>query len=309
MPSRKSLHVNRFLTNMSLQYKNQAFANEQLFPPVQVQFESDEIPVYDQAMLFTIYETRRANGGRANEVDWKLANPITYHCTQYSLKDIITDRTRNNTDQPLNLDIDTMEFLQDSLDLEKEYRAATIARNPSNYVAGNTEALSGNSQWSDYTNSDPISDIKTMRKAIFGASRMIPNTIVLPWQVAEVLAYHPKILDLIKYTHSDLLSTDMPLPSKLFGMNVVVAGAGYNTANPGQAAQIADVWGTDVIMAYVDPAPKLKSVSFGKTFRTEKYVRKWRDEEREGDVIEVNDINDVMQIASPCGYLLQHAIA
>lgn len=309
MPSRKTMHVNRFLTNMSVQFKNAEAVNEALFPSVIVQNESDEYPIYDQAMLFTVYETRRANGARANEIDWKLSTPGVYKCIQHSLKDIVTDRERDNADQPINPDIDSMEFLQQALDLEKEYRAAQLARNTANYLSTNHSALSGTSQWSDYTNGKPLNDIRTMRTAVFQASRMKPNTIVLPWTVAETLSFHPTILDLIKYTHDNILLQDSQLPSVLFGMKVIVAGAGYNTANAGQAAAIADVWGKDVICAYVDPGAKLKSISFGKTFRKEKYVRKWRDEEREGDMVECNDINVVQMVAAACGYLLQTAVA
>lgn len=309
MPSRKTMHVNRFLTNYSVQWKNEAPVNERLFPPVIVNNESDEYPVYDQAMLFTVYETRRANGARANEIDWKLAAPGTYKCQQHSLKDIVTDRERDNADQPITPDVDTVEFLQGSLDLEKEYRAAQIARNPSNYLSSNTEALTGTSQWSNYSASTPLTDIRTMRTAVFKASRQRPNTIVLPWDVAETLSFHPTILDLIKYTHNNIMLEDSQLPNKLFGMDVVVAGMGYNTANAGQTASIADVWGTDVVVAYVSPSAKLKDISYGKTFRTEKYVRKWRDEEREGDMIECNDINVVQLVAAACGFLLQTATA
>lgn len=309
MAQLKGLHIDRFLTNLSLQYKNQAFVNEVLFPVVMVEYESDLVPVYDQAMLFTVYETRRADGSRSNEVDWKLAPSLRYTCEQYALKDIVTDRQRRNADTPLTVEIDTMEFVQDSLDLEKEYRAAQLARNAANYVPTNVAALSGTSQWSDYANSDPLQDIKRAQAQIFKASRMMANTIIFPYQVALTLSYHPKILDLIKYTHADILQNDTQLPKKLFGMNVVVAGAGYNTANKGQPINIDDVWGKDVIFAYVESAPKIKSISFGKTFRVTKYVRKWRDEERAGDIIECNDLNDMRIIANATGFLLQNAIA
>lgn len=147
-----------------------------------------------------------------------------------------------------------------------------------------------------------------MKTAIWQASRKMPNTLELPAEVALTLANHPDIIDLRKYTDPKLIN-DTGLPTKLLGLDVVVGGAGYNTANPGQTASLADVWGTDVIMAYVEKNPKIKSLQYGITFRTTKYVRKWRDEAREGDIVEVNDINDVAIVANGCGYLLQTAIA
>lgn len=306
MPSLNKVHIDRLLTNYSQRYTNAAFVNEVLFPQVMVEKESDLYAVYGLEM-FNVYESRRANGARSNEIDWTVNNS-RYACEQYSLSDIVTDRERENADQPLTVDVDTLEFLQDTIDLGKEYRAAQIARTASNYTASNTESLSGTSLWSAYSSSTPLTDIKTMKSAIWTASRKNANTIVLPTEVALTLANHPDIIDLRKYTDPNLIN-DTGLPTKLLGLNVVIGGAGYNTANPGQTASLADVWGKDVIMAYVENSPKIKSLQYGITFRTQKYVRKWREDAREGDIVEVNDINDVAMVANGCGYLLQNSIA
>jgi hypothetical protein len=306
MPQLKGLHIDRLLTNYSQRYSNAAFVNEVLFPEVKVEKESDLYAVYGLEM-FNVYESRRANGGRSNEVDWTVGND-RYAAEQHSLSDILTDREISNADQPLTVEIDTVEFLQDALDLTKEYKAAQIARNAASYVNGNTEALSGTSQWSDYSNSKPLTDLKTIQTNIFRASRKMPNIIIIPTEVALVLALHPDILNLRRYTDPNLLSNS-GLPPVLQGMKVVEAGAGYNTANPGQTAQLADVWGSDIIAAFSDPKPKVKSLTYGMTFRTNKYTRKWRDEEREGFKIEQNDIYDIKPVATGCGFLLQNVIA
>jgi hypothetical protein len=306
MPQLKGLHIDRLLTNFSLRYHNAAFINEILFPEVKVEKESDLYAKYGLEM-FNVYESLRANGGRSNEVDWTTTND-RYACEQHSLSDIVTDRERDNADQPITVDMDTVEFLQDALDLTKEYKAAQIARNASNYAAGNTNALSGTSLWSDFTNSKPLNDLKELQAQIFTASRQMPNVIIIPKQVALTLAVHPQILDLRKYTDPNLM-TSTGLPPVLQGMKVVEAGAGYNTANPGQDAQLADVWGTDIIAAYSDPKPKLKALTYGMTFRTNKYTRKWRDDEREGFKVEQNDIYDLKPVATGCGFLLQNVIA
>ena len=311
MPKFGLLHVERNLTNYSQRYNNPAFINEKLFPPMMVQFEADKYVIYGQEH-FNLYETTRANGAESAQIDWSFSEG-SYYAEEHSLKGIVTDRDRANADKPLTLDVDTLELVTDGVMLEKEFKAASIARSTANYVTANTTALSGTSQWSDYTSSDPLSDIKTMQTSIFTSSRMYANTIVLPYEVALTLAYHPEILNLVKYTHDNLLQSlmgaDGMLPKTLFGMQVVVGGAAYNGNNPGQSTNLTDVWGKDVIAAYVEQAPKLKSISFGKTFRTEKYVRKWRDEDRHGDWIEYNDIYALALTASATGYLLQNAIA
>ncbi|WDL96401.1 hypothetical protein [Alicyclobacillus sp. ALC3] len=314
MPRFDTLHLNRFLTQFSLRYNNADFVNEKLFPVVQVQEEWDSYVVYDQGMMFTIADTKRADGAESTQLDWNFGT-ADYHAEQYALKDIVTRRARRNADKPLQLDVTTLQYVQNAVMLTKEYQAAQIATNPSTYAASNTTALSGTSQWNNSA-STPLSDIQEAQAQIFTASRTYANVIVIPYQVALALAYNTQILDLVKYTHDNILlrgAGGTPgsalLPQSLLGMEVVIAGAGYNTANPGQAASLADVWGTGVILAHVERAPDLRSISFGKTFRTEKYVRKWFDEEREGDWIEYNDIYDLNVVAASTGYLIQDAIA
>jgi hypothetical protein len=302
----KKAHIDQLLTNYSQKYSNAAFIGETLFPEVKVEKESDLYAIYGLEM-FNVYEAKRANGARSSEIDWTITN-ARYACEQYSLSSLVTDREKDNADKPITVEIDTTELVQDTLALSKEYRAAQIARNAASYVNGNTAPLAGGSRWDQYSTSNPLADIKTAKKAVWTASRKTPNTIVIPTQVGLEMALHPDLLDLRKYTDPRLL-TDSGLPPVLQGMKVVEAGAGYNSANAGQTASLADVWGKDVILAYVDPRPKVKALTYGVTFRVNRYVRKWRVEEREGDMVEVNDINTLAQIATGCGYLLQTVIS
>jgi len=310
MPKFGTLHVERNLTNYSQKYSNAGFVNESLFPSVKVNYEADKYLVYDLSN-FNLYETTRANGSEAAQVDWGFSED-SYFAEEHSLRDIVTDRDKANADKPLTIDIDTLEIVTDGVMLKKEYNAAQIARNTANYTNGNTEVAP--IKWSDYTNSKPLSDFQTMQETVFDVSRKYTNTIILGYKAAITLAYHPAILELVKYTNGGLLQTltggigDGLLPKKLFGMQVVVAGAAYNSQNPGQTASLADIWGNDVIAAYVEPGAKLKSLSYGKTFRTEKYVRKWREESRHGDWVEYNDIYDLKLTASATGFLLQSVI-
>lgn len=313
MPRFGTLHIERNLTNYSQRIKNPNFVNERLFPPMMVKFEADKYIVYGTEH-FNLIETVRANGAESAQIDWTFTES-NYFAEEHSARDIVTDRDRANADKPLTLDVDTLELVSDAVMLRKEYDAAQIARDTANYTNGNTSALSGTSQWSDYSNSTPLDDFKTAQLSVFQQARVYTNTVVLPYEAAITLAYHPTILELVKYTHGNLLQTlegglgEGMLPKKLFGMDVVVAGAAYNSANPGQQDSLSDVWGKDVIFAYVEKAPKLKSISYGKTFRTEKYVRKWREESRHGDWVEYNDIYDLALTASATGYLLQSVIA
>jgi len=59
-----------------------------------------------------------------------------------------------------------------------------------------------------------------------------PNTIIIPEAVADVMKNHSSIIELLKYTKSDMLENG-DLPRRLRGMNVVIAGAVANGAIEG----------------------------------------------------------------------------
>lgn len=313
MPKFGTVHINRFLTDYSQKYQNGDFVNEKLFPVVPVKKESDLYIVYDFAN-FTLAETKRADGAESTEIDWNFLTD-NYFCEQYSQRDIVTDRERDNADKPLTIDIDTLELVTDIVMLRKEYDAAQLATNPDNYAAANTAALSGSSQW-DQSGSNPLAQFKQIQQAIWQSSRKFPNLLIMALPTALALAYNSNMIELVKYTHDNLpenLIGGGPLagllPKNLFGMEVAIAGGAYNNANPGQSADLTDIWGTNVVAAYVERPPKIKSLSYGKTFRTEKFVRKWRVEERQGDMVEYNDIYDLKLTAPSTGFLLQSAIS
>lgn len=306
------VHVNRPLTNFSLQYRNAAFAAEALFPRLKVENESDSYFIYG-AEAFHLYKTKRADGAEATEIDWSVAASGLYKCEDHALRGLVTDRERANADKPLTLDLDTTQILQDALDLDREYATAALVTNTANYPAGNTQTNSGTSLWSN-ANSTPLQDIRAAKSAIYTATLKRPNVIVIPTTVGLTLSTHPTLIDIRKYTDPRLLS-DMGLPPALEGLEVVEAGAGYqagdlNAATSGPAnavANLAQVWGDNVIVAYVEKRPKIKSVTFGMTFWTEKAVKKWRVEERDGDMIQTHDIYDPRSVAMSCGYLIKNA--
>ena len=80
----------------------------------------------------------------------------------------------------------------------------------------------------------------------------------------------------------------------------------YNTAAPGITESMAYIFDSFAFIGYKAPRPAPKSVSFAYMFEKKNaVVRKWRDEEREGNVIEVTSHFDPEVICSLCGFLIK----
>ncbi len=306
MPEPENVHVDKILTNISIMYRNAAYVGTEIMPIVPVKKKSDIYYIYNsKADRFRIPKTLRAPKTESRTVDWKV-DTDGYVCDEHALNDLIDDIERDNADKPLNLQVDTVEFLTDILQLSLEMRIKDMlelkltAHAPTSGV------------WDDYTDAtatNPIADIEVGKDAIHAVIFKEPNVLLLGKAVFESLKHHPKILERIKYSQKAVLTTD--LMAELFGIEKVIVGkAGYNAAKEGKAESLSYLWGKNAILAYVEPRPGIKKFSLGYTFQSQKFkTRRARIEVKHSDWFEVGEIETEKIVCAACGYRIADAIA
>ena len=153
MPEVNQVHVDAALTNLAVGYRNPAFISDVIAPVVGVRKQFDRYFIYDSEREgFRASDDRRAPGAAANEVDFALSTD-SYFCDDHALTSVIPDEERDNADPPIQPNIDRTEFLRDKIDLNKEIELAGVLTDAT--LITQSETLSGTSQWSDLTNSDP----------------------------------------------------------------------------------------------------------------------------------------------------------
>jgi hypothetical protein len=93
--------------------------------------------------------------------------------------------------------------------------------------------------------------------------------------------------------------------------NVWIGDAGSNSAAEGQTDSLSYVWGKHAIIAYVSPKISIKMLTLGVTFTySQRIVKRWRDEDREGTYVRIGNDNYVQKIiAAVAGYLIKNAVA
>lgn len=314
MPTRERVHQDAVLSNYAIQYSQAGiYIADQAMPVKIVAKESDKyFKFYLKDVISIPNRTQRADGAESAEISYDLETG-TYQCEAYSAKDIVTDRTRKNADQPLNPDMDATRILTDAILLDREYRVSRIMFDTSTTFASYTAALSGGDRWDDYENSDPFAKVELAIDSVVKNSLKMPNTMILGRDVYKKLKHHPDILERIKYsggpTNPALIDTT--LLAQCFGLErVLVGSAVYNTANKGQTLSAGYVWGKYCGIYYIEPNPGIKTVSAGITFRSENFtVRKWREDSRGGDMIEVEMIDDEVVPAAGAGYVYSTVVS
>lgn len=298
--------VDPALGNVSIKYQNDTFIADLVFPTLKTAKQTGKYYIYDKANM-RINHTTRAIGAGANEVDFGLST-ASFSCQDHALKEFVADEIQDQADVALNPLIDATETVTEMLMLDREKNLATMLTDTAQMTSNTT--LSGTSQWSDYSNSDPIGDVRTARTTVHSNIFRKPNTIVMGKQVFDMLAEHPQIIERVKYSQLGVLTEE--LLARVFQVEKILVGeAGYNGAAEGQTDSMSYVWGKHAIVAFINPQTRIKMVTLGLTFTySQRMVKRWRDEDREGTYVRVGQDNYVQKIvAVGAGYLIKNAIA
>jgi hypothetical protein len=201
----------------------------------------------------------------------------------------------------------TIRVVQGKMELEREVAAAALARAPGAYAGSNKAALSGSSQWTDPA-SNPFVVIETAKEAIRAKIGRRPNVMELGPKVLSALRTHPKVLEKLS-TATDRTPATMAQLQALFEIAQIIEGQAIQDVN----GTFADVWGNDVILAYVAPKSlqEMGSQNFGYTYqlRSRPMVEQahWNNSKASW-MYPVSDASQAVLTSADSGYLITSAV-
>src|SRR6056297_1366419 len=111
-PTRESVHTNRPLTNISINYiqEQDRFVAGDVFPYVGVQNKSDSFFKFDKGDLLRVEATKRAAGAESSGSGYRV-DTDTFDCEIYAHHKDVADQIRANADNPLAPDRNATEFV------------------------------------------------------------------------------------------------------------------------------------------------------------------------------------------------------
>jgi len=269
-PTQSDVHVDAILTNISVAYiQSQAnFVASQVFPVLPVEKQSDKYFKYTKEDWFRDEAAQRAPSTESVGSGYNLSTD-NYSALVYAFHKDVDDQTRANADSPLNPDRDATQFvtqrmlLRQEIDWMSKYFTTGVWDTD---MAGVAAAPAGAQflQWNDAT-SDPIDDVETGKATILSTTGMLPNTMVVGYDVHRQLRNHPDIIDRVKYTAGGPLSSSTI--AEYFGVSRYLVSQGVtNTAVEGATAAFASIAGKNAALFYVPPTPSLLTPSAGYSF-------------------------------------------
>lgn len=212
---------------------------------------------YSPTDAYTIPNTRVGRKGEPTQVDFG-GTLVPGECIDWGLDDVVPideieaweAMAKPATGGPVSPEAKSTSLITSLLMLDREVRVAGLVFNTASYQGGLQATLSGTSQWSDQTNSNPVNAIL----AGLDAPIQRPNTLVFGQAAWTATRQHPRLVQAIYGTAQNGGAVSRQAAADFFEVKQVLVGAGFvNTARRGQTATLSRVWGKHCAALYISP--------------------------------------------------------
>ena len=293
-------------TALAINYRNKSLIADEVMPRVPVGSEKFKWLSFPKEDRFTIPDTKMGRTSYANQVEFG-GSEVEDLTKDYGLEHPVPNKDIaqfSDSYDPLGR---ATELTSELLALSRENRVAGIVFGAGTYGAANKATLSGTSQWSDYTNSDPVD---AMLESIDGLL-VRPNKLVLGRAVWTKLRKHPKVITkVLGASNTSGLVTLQQFAEALELEQVLIGSSFLNSAKKGQTGTFAEVWGKHAAFIYQNRA---SDMTFGFTAQFgDRKMETFEDGRagRDGTTI-VRVVESVKEVtpATDLGYFFQNAVA
>lgn len=304
------------LQNVSIQYRNQSYIADQVFPIIDKVAPKAKIARYLKGAWFRDEAGIRGPGTRANRGGFPV-DYLSLNTVEYAFAKEVTDEDRRNAKvagaPPLQPDQDAIEFVADKIDLRKERLVSLeIANGTWSGVAG--EDAGGLWAPNDNTNTF-IDDVLARIETIRSTTGFKPNMMVIDHGTYNALKKNDALLNRIRYTERGILGKD--LLAAIFELDQILIGeAIYSSAKETKAGTdftAVNVWEKNAgkgsaFLYYRAPSVGLKTPTAGLQARiayengAARRLTTWRENAEHQDVYEAAEETDIVVTGSDLGF-------
>ncbi|MFQ5550960.1 MAG: phage capsid protein [Gemmatimonadales bacterium] len=305
--------INPDLQALAIAYRNQRLIGDAVLPRVTVGKQEYTYWLWDKQDAFTIPDTSVGRTSAPNQVEFQ-ATEKQSATKDYGLDDPIPNADIENAPDGIDPRSHAAEVLTDLIMLDREVRVANLTFAAATYPASNKVQLSGTSQFSDFTNSDPIGVIE----AKLDVPLVRPNIMVVGQAAWSKLRQHPDIIKATNGTAGDKGLASRQAVAELFELEEILVGAAFlNTAKKGQTPTFSRVWGKHISLLFRDvlanPARSGSRVTFGFTAQ---FGPRIAGSQQDGDIgvrggerVRVAESVDEHVVAADVGFFIEDAVA
>lgn len=326
------------LSTIVVSHENEDTIGERIAPTIPVEDRAGQYPKWGYD-AYKLEETRRAPRTKANAVDfgytWQSFD-IEEHALDFEYEEKERQKyarlgARAGAAALFNLERDGVKSTEDRLQLRREKRTGDVLRG----LEAPGQTLAAAARW-DQAGVDIPAYSRQARSAIRAASGKIMNTVVLPYDVDDIVLWHQSVKNYIGTASAQFV--DVELIKRIFRVENVLTAAMVLNQGTEEVPDFADVWGKDVIFAYVAPGTPVagtpgtvmrsrREKSFAYNFRygmtnnetatpapmqgedQSMPVTAWYDQNTETHIRRVKYEERVHIVDPGCGYVFREAIS
>jgi hypothetical protein len=307
------------LTAITLAYQNRRLIADEVLPRTPVPSREFKWLQMGRDQMFTVPETAVGRKGQPNEVEFGGTETAGF-VRDFGLDDVVPNEDLESAPAGFDPLGTAVTGISELVALDREKRVADLIFNLNTYPSANRATLSGTSQWSDYSNSDPYTAIQTALDGML----MRPNIGVIGRLAWSRLRVHPKITAALAPSAIGNTSTSnaagqpatLQAVADLLELDQIIVGEAFiNTAKPGQTASLSRCWGKHMAFLHQNPVATIRgnAVTFGFTAEWGNRVAGSMPEPKAGlrgaQRVRVGESVNELIVANDVGYYFQNIVA
>jgi len=293
----------------------QGFIANQVFPTLEVQNKAGIFGKIPLAQLLQSADTRRAPGSGYPRSGWTFTTD-SFSCEEHGWEESVDDSEAAMYAEFFDAELIATQRAMSNVMVNHEKRLAALLVNETTF-SGKITTLTH--EWDDASNGKPVDNVETAVQAIYTASGLWANALILNKKVFRSLRSNDQVRDRIASSGAGdptkAQDVTVNMMKAVFDLDhIFVAGGTKNSATEGQTATPAQIWDDDYAMVCkVATNNDVKEACLGRTFHWSEdgsqaggMVESYRDENVRSDVIRVRHDVDQKLLLTEAGHLIKN---
>lgn len=301
-----------------LEMQRRGYIAHRVLPVFEVASQAGKFGRIPIEQLLQNRTTNRAPGGGYSRGNFTFT-PDSYACEEHGAEEPVDDREAQMYADYFDAEQIAAMRAFDAVLTNAEKRAASLIFNATTWGSNKTAVTN---EWDDYTNATPVDDVEAAVQAVWLASGIWPNALVITKLAFRNLRNCAQIRDRLSggggYASTEASRITEQELARVFDLDqVIVGGSAKNTANEGQSVSIAPVWDDEYAMVCkVATTNDIREPCIGRTFHWAEdgsmvggMVESYRDETVRSDIQRVRHDIDEKLLYMEAGHLLENITA
>lgn len=246
--------------------------------------------------------------------------PEFYSCQEYGVEEPVDDRERQMYGEFVIAErFATMRALHTVLQNAEERVAAKVADFATYDASASLKQTVTAGQWTTVS-SKPVTDVKLAAEKVRANTGVWPNAVVMNRHAFRACRLTTQVIDAVasQGAGNQARQRDITVAqlAACFDLDYVLVGDGAkNTAGPGSAATIADIWPNHVMVTRIAESQDMSEPCIGRTFHwgmdgslEDGRVESYRDETIRAEIVRVRHDVDEKRLYTEMSCMIPNAI-